>query len=49
MHSPPISPPRLYGSSRTTGGILRGQALGNTFNAANFDDVVVMLTLLCAR
>ena len=39
MHSPPISPPRLHGSSRTTGGILRGHALGNTLNAADFKDV----------
>lgn len=29
MASPPHSPPCLHGASRTTGGILRGQALGN--------------------
>jgi hypothetical protein len=33
------SPPRLHGSSRMTGGILRGHALGNAFNAADFNDV----------
>ncbi|KAF8804433.1 hypothetical protein BYT27DRAFT_7107409, partial [Phlegmacium glaucopus] len=38
-----LSPPRLHGSSRTTGGILRGHALGNTLNAADFDDVSDML------
>lgn len=32
MASPPHSPPRLHGASRTTGGILRGRALGNVFN-----------------
>jgi hypothetical protein len=38
MNSPPTSPPRLHGSSRTTGGILRGRALGNALNAADFND-----------
>src|ERR1700689_325990 len=32
MTSPPHSPPRLQGASRTTGGILRGRPLGNVFN-----------------
>jgi len=32
MASPLHSPPRLHGASHTTGGILRGQALGNIFN-----------------
>jgi hypothetical protein len=40
MNSPPISP---HGSSRTTGGFLRGRALGNMDNAADFDDVVDVL------
>ena len=40
MNSPPTSPPRLYGSSRMTGGIFRGRALGNTSNAADFNDVM---------
>ena len=39
MNSPPASPPHLHGSSRVMGGILRGRALGNTFNAADFQDV----------
>jgi hypothetical protein len=33
------SPPRLYGSSRTTGGLFRGHALGNTLNTADFNDL----------
>jgi len=32
MASPPHSPPCLHGASRTTGGLLRGRALGNVFN-----------------
>ena len=40
MNSPPINPPRLHGSSRMTDGIFCNRALGNTYNAANFDDVV---------
>jgi hypothetical protein len=40
MNSPPISPPRPQGSSRTTGGILRGRALGNAYNVADFDEVM---------
>jgi len=32
------SPPRLYGSSRTTGGIIRGRAFGNMLNAADIND-----------
>ena len=43
MHSPPITPPRPHGSSRMTGGIFRGSALGNTLNAADFDDVADVL------
>ena len=39
MSSPPNSPPNLYGSSRMTGGVLRGHALGNVSNAADFPDV----------
>lgn len=35
MHSPPHSPPP-YGSSRSTGGILRGRAVGNALNAADY-------------
>jgi hypothetical protein len=34
------SPPRLQGASRTTGGILRGRALGNVYNFADHTDVV---------
>ena len=40
MHSPQNSPPRLYGASRTTGGIIRGRAFGNTVNAADICDEV---------
>lgn len=35
MDSPPHTPPR-HGSSRVTGGILRGHALGNMYNAADY-------------
>ena len=35
----PHTPPKLYGSSRITGGILCGHALGNTLNAADHKDV----------
>jgi hypothetical protein len=35
MHSPPHTPPP-YGSSRAIGGILHGQAVGNTLNAADY-------------
>jgi hypothetical protein len=40
MASPPASPPRnvLQGASRTTGGVLRGRALGNVFNHADGGD-----------
>jgi hypothetical protein len=40
MVSPPVSPPRdiLQGASRTTGGVLRGRALGNVFNHADDKD-----------
>ena len=39
MNSPPNSPPPPppHGSSRMTGGVFRGRALGNAFNAADFD------------
>ena len=43
MNSPPITPPRPYGSSRTTDGIFRNRALGNTYNAADFSDVADVL------
>lgn len=36
MTSPPQSPPRLQGASRTTGGIIRGRAYGNALNHADF-------------
>ena len=36
MNSPPPSQFELQGSSRTTGGIFRGQAHGNNLNQANF-------------
>ena len=38
MGSPPHTPPKLYGSSRITGGILHGHALSNTLNAADYKD-----------
>ena len=38
MHSP-----RLHGASRTTGGIFRGHALGNTLNIADFNNPVDVL------
>ena len=34
------SPPPPHGSSRMTGGILHGHALGNASNAANFNDAL---------
>lgn len=38
MASPPTSPARgLRGASRTSGGIIRGRALGNVFNFADAD------------
>jgi hypothetical protein len=43
MYSPPHSPPQLHGSSRVTGGILRGRALGNVLNAADFEDTTEVL------
>ena len=43
MNSPPTSPPCPYGSSRMTGGILHGQALGNVLNVVDFDDVMDVL------
>ena len=39
MTSPPSSPgPALHGSSRTTGGHMRGRATGNVFNFADAGD-----------
>ena len=39
MTSPPSSPPpALHGSSRTTGGHMRGHATGNVFNFADACD-----------
>ena len=42
MPSPPVSPSRnaLQGASRTTGGVLHGQAYGNIFNHADGDGEV---------
>jgi len=39
MQSPPHTPLMLYGSSRITGGSLRGRALGNVLNAADLGDI----------
>ena len=39
MYSPPKEPIPAYGSSRSTGGFLRGCALGNTFNIADAEQV----------
>ena len=39
MHSPPKEPIPAYGSSRSTGGTLRGRAVGNTFNIADAGQV----------
>jgi len=39
MHSPPKDLIPAYGSSRTTGGTLRGRAVGNTFNIADVGQV----------
>jgi hypothetical protein len=39
MYSPSHSLPQLFGSSKTTGGVLRGRALGNTLNAADHEEV----------
>ena len=44
MTSPPVSPPQLHGSSRVTGGIIHGHALGNTLNAADLEDTVESIT-----
>ena len=38
MKSPPTSPSKLYGASCISGGIFRGQAVGNALNAADFSD-----------
>ena len=40
MYSPPTSPPQLHGASRETGGIFRGNALGNIPNVADFNNFV---------
>ena len=37
MHSPPVSPPN-YGSSRTSSGLFRGHAVGNSLNAADYSN-----------
>lgn len=39
MHSPPKDSIPAYGSSRSTGGHLRGHAIGNTFNIADAGQV----------
>jgi hypothetical protein len=39
MHSPPKDSIPAYGSSRSTQGILRGRAYGNTFNMGDVEDV----------
>ncbi|KAF8885043.1 hypothetical protein BD779DRAFT_1442756 [Infundibulicybe gibba] len=39
MTSPPNSPPRAFGASRTVGGILRGKALGNTPNLGDYSEM----------
>ena len=40
MISPPTSPSRnLQGASRTSGGFIRGRALGNVFNLADASDL----------
>ena len=36
-----MAPQPLQGSSRTTGGILRGKALGNVFNYGDTDDITL--------
>ena len=38
MHSP-NSPPKLHGASRISGGVFRGQAVGNSLNAADFSNL----------
>jgi len=38
MLSPQNSPPALHGSSRTSGGLFRGQAAGNALNAADWSN-----------
>lgn len=43
MASPPVSPARdLGGASRTSGGILRGRALGNVFNLTDTDSPTIV-------
>ena len=42
----PHTPPKLYGSSRITGGILCGHALGNTLNVADHKDVSMIRSFL---
>ena len=37
MHSPPVSPPK-YGSSRTSGGLFHGHAVGNSLNAVDYSN-----------
>ena len=43
MDSPPTSQPHPHGSSRMTGGIFRGHALGNALNTADFNDALDVL------
>ena len=39
MASPPFTPPCPHGASRTTGGIICGQALGNVYNFGDSMDI----------
>ena len=39
MKSPPTSPLNLHGASRISGGVFRGQAVGNVLNAADFSNL----------
>ena len=49
MKSPPVSPRQnLQGSSCTTGGIIRGRALGNAYNHADTSDLQLELDLSLA-
>lgn len=47
MGSPPLSRHELQGSSRTTGGILRGRAQGNNPNIADFaNDIENLISII---
>jgi len=49
MKSPPVSPRHnLQGFSRTTGGIIHGQVLGNAYNHADTSDLWLELDLSLA-